>query len=120
MAIREKLHLSFEITTTGGSTLAPLEPDIDLSESYDESVAVYFDLPPDDVYYEINEGLVETVTMVLLAMSGEFTVRLNDDANLVIPAKDLWIYRSDTDLTKLEVKNPGTAAGILRGFILGT
>ena len=121
MAVKELLTIEFEIETVNEQDLVVLYPAILHEEEYDEYETGRFSLPDDDVFYEISFNQLDGITFALLSFVGEsLTVRINDDADLIIPAEDFWLYRStDTPLTKLELRNDGSAVDV-QYFLLGT
>ena len=121
MAVKELLKLAFEIETVNGQDLVVLYPAVLHEEEYDEFETGRFELPDDDAFYEISFNQIASITFALMSFKGgAVTVRINDDADLVIPAKDFWLYRStDTPLTKLELQNDGSAVEV-QYFLLGT
>lgn len=120
MSVYEDLDLSFSVEDVNGNIFAQLYPAIAESDAYDEQVNGGFELPSDAVFVDIPQVQIATVTMALVIMDQACTVRLNDDANILVPCADFWIYRSAEDLTKLEIRNDGGSEANIRYFLLGT
>lgn len=119
MAISGVVSIDLDIHDASGNDLvAP--PIITDTDDYDEYTHPYMEVASADEFVEIAFGPITTANLILILSDQELTVKLDDDASIVIPVKEFLLLKSETGNTALAIKNYSGNDAIVRIYILGT
>lgn len=119
MAISVIHSLILEILDSDGGDLARPKPLSDSSE-YDEYNTLYAEIASEDSFVSLPFGPVTTGELIVVKSTQEITIKLDADADILFPAKELFVLKSDTGITQVDIKNVSGSTAIVRGYIFGT